>query len=105
MFTFCTRVFTPSHIVTDLVLFVNDSPRAEIKLIDFGLSTRFADESETLTDGVGTMYVQLLVFVYVIAFIFNQSPLFLNLESTATQWLLKFWLANIHSKRIFGRLE
>jgi serine/threonine protein kinase len=35
------------------VLFVNDSPQAEIKLIDFGLSQRFGNEE--LTDGVGTM--------------------------------------------------
>jgi serine/threonine protein kinase len=36
------------------VLFVNDSPQAEIKLIDFGLSKRFGNEA--ITDGVGTIY-------------------------------------------------
>jgi serine/threonine protein kinase len=36
------------------VLFVNDSPQAEIKLIDFGLSKRFGNEE--ITDGVGTIY-------------------------------------------------
>lgn len=35
------------------ILFVNDSPLAEIKLIDFGLSRAFGNEE--LTDGVGTM--------------------------------------------------
>jgi serine/threonine protein kinase len=35
------------------ILFINDSPKAEIKLIDFGLSKRFGKEK--LTEGVGTM--------------------------------------------------
>lgn len=35
------------------VLFVNGSPLAEVKLIDFGLSTKFGNEE--LTAGVGTM--------------------------------------------------
>jgi serine/threonine protein kinase len=35
------------------VLFVNHSPQAEIKLIDFGLSAAFGHDE--LTDGVGTM--------------------------------------------------
>ena len=38
------------------ILFVNDTPQAEIKLIDFGLSRAFVDHEE-LTEGVGTMYV------------------------------------------------
>jgi serine/threonine protein kinase len=37
------------------ILFTNNSPKAEIKLIDFGLSAKFG--SEDLTEGVGTMYV------------------------------------------------
>lgn len=35
------------------ILFVNDNPHAEVKLIDFGLSQMFGKEG--LTDGVGTM--------------------------------------------------
>jgi len=34
------------------VLFVNSSPTAEVKLIDFGLSAKFGHEE--LTEGVGT---------------------------------------------------
>ena len=37
------------------VLFVNDSPHAEIKLIDFGLSKIYGDKSE-IAEGVGTIY-------------------------------------------------
>mmetsp|Transcript_4005 Transcript_4005/g.6698 ORF Transcript_4005/g.6698 Transcript_4005/m.6698 type:complete len:785 (-) Transcript_4005:21-2375(-) len=37
------------------ILFVNDSPHAEIKLIDFGLSKKYASDKE-LTEGVGTIY-------------------------------------------------
>lgn len=37
------------------ILFVNDSPNAEIKLIDFGLSKVYGDNAQ-LTDGVGTIY-------------------------------------------------
>ena len=36
------------------ILFANNSPRAEIKLIDFGLSAKFGKED--LTEGVGTIY-------------------------------------------------
>jgi calcium-dependent protein kinase len=36
------------------ILFVNDSPMAEIKLIDFGLSKKYASDKE-LTEGVGTV--------------------------------------------------
>jgi len=36
------------------ILFVSDAPQAEIKLIDFGLSKRFAEE-ENMTEGTGTM--------------------------------------------------
>jgi serine/threonine protein kinase len=37
------------------VLFVNNSPQAEVKLIDFGLSKVYFDKVE-LTEGVGTIY-------------------------------------------------
>jgi len=43
------------HLFLVSVLFANDSPQAEVKLIDFGLSKMFGHEE--LTDGVGTMYV------------------------------------------------
>jgi serine/threonine protein kinase len=47
------------YTVTDLkyenILFSNSSPKAEIKLIDFGLSAKFGNED--LSEGVGTMYV------------------------------------------------
>ena len=36
------------------ILFANDSPMSEIKLIDFGLSKKYASENE-LTEGVGTV--------------------------------------------------
>lgn len=36
------------------ILFVNESPTAEIKLIDFGLSKKYGDAH--LTEGVGTIY-------------------------------------------------
>jgi serine/threonine protein kinase len=48
------------------ILFVDDSPTAEVKLIDFGLSKQFYSKDEKeCTDGVGTMYVNdfLLCFV------------------------------------------
>jgi len=45
------------------VLFVNESPKAEVKLIDFGLSKIYGNggagpgaKSQTLTEGVGTIY-------------------------------------------------
>jgi serine/threonine protein kinase len=45
------------------VLFANNSPQAEIKLIDFGLSTKFReDNNHVLSDGVGTVCT-LQVFV------------------------------------------
>lgn len=37
------------------ILFVNNSPKAEVKLIDFGLSKVYGD-NPTLTEGVGTIY-------------------------------------------------
>jgi serine/threonine protein kinase len=37
------------------ILFVNDSPSAEVKLIDFGLSKVYGDDLQ-LTEGVGTIY-------------------------------------------------
>ena len=36
------------------ILFVNDDPRAEIKLIDFGLSKKYASNKD-MTEGVGTV--------------------------------------------------
>jgi len=42
------------------ILFVNESPKAEIKLIDFGLSKVYGagrnGKTQTLTEGVGTIY-------------------------------------------------
>lgn len=38
------------------ILFVNQSPKAEIKLIDFGLSKIYGMGGGTLTEGVGTIY-------------------------------------------------
>jgi serine/threonine protein kinase len=35
------------------ILFIDNNPRAEIKLIDFGLSKRFGHED--MTEGVGTV--------------------------------------------------
>ena len=44
------------------ILFVNESPRAEIKLIDFGLSSKYGGSagpgSDEMTEGVGTVSVQ-----------------------------------------------
>lgn len=37
------------------IMFVDNSPNAEIKLIDFGLSKKYAGE-EHLHDAVGTIY-------------------------------------------------
>lgn len=51
------------------ILFVNNSPHAEVKLIDFGLSAAFGNDE--LTDGVGTMQVNLfsrLVVGYLVLF-------------------------------------
>jgi calcium-dependent protein kinase len=44
------------------IMFVNDTPKAEIRLIDFGLSQKFAN-GEHLHATVGTMYVLLQFFV------------------------------------------
>ena len=38
------------------ILFANDSPLADVKLIDFGLSKKYASETE-LTEGVGTVSI------------------------------------------------
>jgi serine/threonine protein kinase len=38
------------------ILFVNRSPKAEVKLIDFGLSKTYGKSGQTMTDGVGTIY-------------------------------------------------
>lgn len=42
------------------ILFAHDGPLAEIKLIDFGLSKKYASDKE-LTEGVGTVSAVLLV--------------------------------------------
>ena len=45
------------------ILFVDDSPSAEVKLIDFGLSKQFYSKDQNeCTDGVGTMYVDAIIF-------------------------------------------
>jgi calcium-dependent protein kinase len=51
------------------ILFVDDSPTSEIKLIDFGLSKQFysKDQNSECTDGVGTMYVFLASFYFFFA--------------------------------------
>jgi serine/threonine protein kinase len=44
---------TKTDLKYENILFTNNSPKAEIKLIDFGLSSKFG--SEDLSEGVGTM--------------------------------------------------
>lgn len=46
-------LYTETDLKYENILFTNSSPKAEIKLIDFGLSSKFANED--LTEGVGTM--------------------------------------------------
>jgi len=49
------------------IMFENNSPNAEIKLIDFGLSAKFSETNPYLYDGVGTIYTmapQVLQGVY-----------------------------------------
>jgi len=49
------------------IMFENNSPDAEIKVIDFGLSTKFLPEDRFMTEGVGTIYTmapQVLQGVY-----------------------------------------
>ena len=50
---------TTSRIHRDLkyenILFASNTPNAEIKLIDFGLSKRFVEQDE-MTEGAGTVY-------------------------------------------------
>ena len=36
-------------------MFVNNSPRSEIKIIDFGLSKKYSHDHKELTEGVGTV--------------------------------------------------
>lgn len=48
-----SQVFLSICIEYENILFINDHPKAEIKLIDFGLSKKFGKEE--LTEGVGTM--------------------------------------------------
>lgn len=40
------------------ILFVSNSSRSEIKLIDFGLSKKYVSDSGEMTEGVGTVSVQ-----------------------------------------------
>jgi serine/threonine protein kinase len=44
---------TETDLKYENILFTNNSPKAEIKLIDFGLSYKFGNED--ITEGVGTM--------------------------------------------------
>ena len=48
------RKITHRDLKYENILFVSDSPLAEIKLIDFGLSKKYASDKE-LTEGVGTV--------------------------------------------------
>jgi serine/threonine protein kinase len=38
------------------ILFVSDNPKAEVKLIDFGLSKTYSHSGQNMTEGVGTIY-------------------------------------------------
>jgi tRNA A-37 threonylcarbamoyl transferase component Bud32 len=60
LFSFSTHGFARLHrdLKYENILFVDDSPSAEVKLIDFGLSKQFySKDRNECTDGVGTMYV------------------------------------------------
>jgi len=46
-------------------MFVDESPDAEVRIIDFGLSQKFA-ANEHLHDAVGTVYVQFVYRVFCI---------------------------------------
>ena len=50
---FRTEFLTPLGTIQN-ILFSNNSPKADIKLIDFGLSKKYASDNE-LTEGVGTV--------------------------------------------------
>jgi serine/threonine protein kinase len=54
---FLIAVFSRHNITLQYenIMFVNDSPKSEIKLIDFGLSKIHSHDSENLTEGVGTV--------------------------------------------------
>jgi serine/threonine protein kinase len=59
MFIYILCTFNSLHrdLKYENILFVDESPLAEIKLIDFGLSKQFFESEKELSDGVGTMYV------------------------------------------------
>ena len=59
LFCIILSSFTHFHLDSDLkyenILFVDDSPGATVKLIDFGLSKTYLGKDKALTDGVGTV--------------------------------------------------
>ena len=67
---------------------VNTSPKAEIKLIDFGLSSHFGT-TKTMTQGVGTMYVKFSFSVDLLAFVPDADSMHLY-HFVDTQWPLKY---------------
>ena len=59
LFGFPSNYFDASHsfdVGFTSVMFVDESPDAEVRIIDFGLSQKFA-ANEHLHDAVGTVYV------------------------------------------------
>ena len=52
-------------------MFVDESPDAEVRIIDFGLSQKFA-ANEHLHDAVGTVYV-LVCLTFVVTVIFGHD--------------------------------
>lgn len=80
------------------ILFANDSPMSEIKLIDFGLSKKYASDSE-LTEGVGTVSC-------ISEFLKMTSTLniYRRLLNRYTPWLQKCSRAITRLKLICGRL-
>ena len=48
-------------------MFVDESPDAEVRIIDFGLSQKFA-ANQHLHDAVGTVYVVWLTFAAIVIF-------------------------------------
>ena len=48
-------------------MFVDESPDAEVRIIDFGLSQKFA-ANQHLHDAVGTVYVVWLTFAVIVIF-------------------------------------
>ena len=62
------------------IIFTNNDPKSEIKLIDFGLSAKFGKDD--LTEGVGTMYVDTVYFV-------PRSVVLSHWFASAIQWRLR----------------